>query len=98
MQILLGIENSSSEEVIAEITLISIEEKKQIIKEIKNRGWLTIIIGLMLLAGMIYTSKVLADNNLFGSPQIFTVGMSGFIGIIIANGLVSIFKGQKLLK
>ena len=31
-------------------------------------------------------------------PQRLFAGMSGFIGIIIANGIVSIHKGKKLLK
>ena len=95
---LLGFENVSSEEIITEMALISTEEKKTIVKEIKNRGWLTVIIGLVIWGGMIYTSEVLANNGLFGFPQICTVGMSGFIGIIIANGIVSIYKGEKLLK
>lgn len=95
---LLGLENSSSEEVVAELTSISIEEKKVIIKEIRNRGWLTVTIGLLLLSGMFYTSKVLAAHGLFGLPQVCTAGMSGFLGIIIANGFVSIAKGKKLLR
>lgn len=95
---LLGLENASSEEMITEVALISIEEKKSIVKEIRNRGWLTVIIGLVLLGGMIYTSKVLADNGLFGLPQAFTAGMSGFVGLIISNGVVSIVKGKKLIR
>ena len=95
---LLGLENVSSEEMINKIALISTEEKNMIVKEIRERGWLTVIIGMMLLAGSIYTSEVLAYNGLFGLPQVCTSGMSGFIGIIIANGIVSIYKGKKLLK
>ena len=95
---LLGLENVSSEEMINKIALISTEEKNMIVKEIRERGWLTVIIGMMLLAGSIYTSEVLAYNGLFGLPQVCTSGMSGFIGIIIANGIVSIYKGKKLLR
>lgn len=95
---LLGLENVSSEEMINKIALISTEEKNMIVKEIRERGWLTVIIGMMLLAGSIYTSGVLAYNGLFGLPQVCTSGMSGFIGIIIANGIVSIYKGKKLLR
>ena len=95
---LLGLENVSSEKMISEIAIISTEEKKLIVKEIRGRGWLTVIIGLILLAGTIYTSGVLANNGLFGLPQVFTSGMSGINGIIIANGIVSIHKGKKLLK
>lgn len=95
---LLGLENVSSEEMINKIALISTEEKNMIVKEIRERGWLTVIIGMLLLAGSIYTSGVLAYNGLFGLPQVCTSGMSGFIGIIIANGIVSIYKGKKLLR
>lgn len=95
---LLGLENVSSEEMINKISLISTEEKNMVVKEIRERGWLTVIIGMMLLAGSIYTSGVLAYNGLFGLPQVCTSGMSGFIGIIIANGIVSIYKGKKLLR
>lgn len=95
---LLGLEKASSEEMITEIASISIEEKNAIAKEIKNRGWLTVICGLVILGGMIYTSNVLADNGLFGLPQSCTGGMSGFIGLIISNGIVSIEKGKKLMK
>ena len=95
---LLGLENVSSEEMINKIALISTEEKNMIVKEIRERGWLTVIIGMLLLAGAIYTSGVLAYNGLFGLPQVCTSGMSGFIGIIIANGIVSIYKGKKLLR
>ena len=45
---LLGLENVSSEEMISEIAIISTEEKKLIVKEIRERGWLTVIIGLIL--------------------------------------------------
>ena len=51
---LLGLEYASSEEMIAEMALISMEEKKSIVKEIINRGWLSVIIGLMILTGIIY--------------------------------------------
>ena len=95
---LLGFENVSSEEIIAEMTLISAEEKRSIVREIRNRGWLTVVIGPIILVGMIYTSKVLADNGLFGLPQTCTIGMSGFLGIMISNGIFSIYKGKKLLK
>ena len=95
---LLGLENVSSGQVVTELALLSAEERRSIEKEIYLRGWLTVIIGLLLWGGMIYTAKVLADNGLFGLPQIFTAGMSGFVGILIANGVVSIYKGKKLRK
>ena len=95
---LLGLEHASSEEMIAEMALISMEEKRSIVKEIINRGWISVISGLMTLTGLIYMSKVLADNGFFGLSQALATGMSGFIGVLIANGIVSIYKGRKQLK
>lgn len=95
---LLGLEDASSQQVLTEITSLSIEDRKAIIKEIRTRGLMTVIIGLLLWAALIYSSKVLADNGLFGLPQITTIGMSGFVGILIANGIASIYKGNQLLK
>lgn len=74
------------------------KENERIVKEIRFRGWLNVILGVVVLMGVFFASKVLADNGLYGLPQIATVGMSGFVGIIIANGVVSIIKGKKLLK
>lgn len=98
LQELLGLENGSAEETIARVINISKEEKKTIIREIRNRGFLTVILGIMIFIVSIYTSKILADNNILGLLQMATVGMAGFIGIIIANGFVSICKGKRLMK
>lgn len=75
-----------------------INEKEKIVKELQFRGWLTVISGIIVLIGVIYASKVLADHNIYELSQSATGGMSGFIGLIIANGLTSITKGKKLLK
>lgn len=73
-------------------------ENEKIAKEIYNRGWLTVIIGVFVMICEIYVSKILADNGMSGKVHMLTAGMCGFIGIMIANGLVSIFKGRKLIK
>ncbi len=91
---LLGVEEASSGKVVSEMTELAQNEKKKIAREIYNRGWLTVIFGLLVWAGIIYASKVLADHDLYGLPQIATAGMSGCIGVIIANGIVSIRKGK----
>ena len=76
--------------------LISRNEK--IVKELRFRGWLTVVFGIIVLIGAIYASSVMADHGLYGIPQMATGGLSGFIGVIIANGLTSIIKGRKLLR
>ena len=50
---LLGLENASAEETINKIAVASIEEKNIIAKQIQKRGWITVIIGLILSGGMI---------------------------------------------
>ena len=98
LQELLGLENESADKAISSLIDISKEEKKAILKDIRNRGFITVILGLFIWASVIYASKVLADNNIYGLPQMSTAGLSGSIGLIIANGLASIHKGSRLLK
>ena len=93
---LLGIENESQEQIVASMTDLAKSEKELISREIINRGWLTVILGIIVLAAEIYASRIFADNNLYGIPQSLTGGMSGVIGLIISNGIVSIWKGKKL--
>ena len=87
-----------AEDTMTSVVRISQKEKKAIMKDIRNRGCLTIVIGIILLAAAIYASNVLADNNIFGLPQTATGGMSGFIGVIISNGIISVYKGSRILK
>ena len=93
---LLGIKNESQEQIVASMTDLAKSEKELIAREIINRGWLTVILGIIVLAAEIYASRIFADNNLYGIPQSLTGGMSGVIGLIISNGIVSIRKGKKL--
>ena len=73
-------------------------ENEKIIKEIYYRGWLTVALGLLIAICEIYVSTILSDNGMGGTVHMLTAGMCGFIGIIISNGLVSIFRGRKLMK
>ena len=93
---LLGIENHTNEQIVADVTHLSQKEKERMLRNIYNRGWLTVLLSGFVWGCLIYVSKILADNNLYGLPQIATAGMSGFMGILIANGCVSIWNGRKL--
>ena len=95
---LLGIENTPREQAVLDIAVIAQQEKRTIVKELITRGWLTVILGVILCIAMIYTSKILAANNIFGIAQSLTVGLSGFYGLLIANGIYSVWKGRKLLQ
>ena len=73
-------------------------EKEKLAKELYFRGWITAITGLVIFASLIIASKIMADNGLYGIPQIVTLGMSGFTATIIANGIFSIINSKKILK
>ena len=95
---LLGLENSSTEEVVDEISLIHVEEQRKLIKQIRNAGWSTAIRGLIVVGALIYASKVLADNGLYGLPQVATMGMLGVVSTMISDGISAIVNARKLLK
>ena len=87
-----------AEDTMTNVVEISQKEKRAMMKDIRNRGLFTIVLGIILWIAAIYTSRVLANNNLFGLPQAATLGMLGFIGAIISNGMVSVYKGSRILK
>ena len=87
-----------AEDTMTNVVEISQKEKRAMMKDIRNRGLFTIVLALILWIAAIYTSRVLANNNLFGLPQAATLGMLGFIGAIISNGMVSVYKGSQILK
>lgn len=95
---LLDIEDKSTEDVARSMADLAQQERNLIVREIVRRGWLTVILGLLSLFAAIYASHVLADYGVYGLPQAATGGMSGIIGLLIANGMVSIRNGNKLLK
>ena len=87
-----------AEETIASVVRISQEEKVAALKEIRNRGLYSIVIGMILFVAAIYASYVLNKHRIYGLPQAATMGMLGFIGLIISNGMVSMWKSNRLLK
>lgn len=93
---LLGIENHSNEQLFSDVCDLAEIEKQKIADDIHCRGWITVIFIVILYGCMFYTSKILADNNIYGLPQTLTLGMSGFYGVIFANGFVSLREAKKL--
>lgn len=93
---LLGIEDSSAEGLLEAVALISEEEKNALKREFRNRIWLSIVVEAVILISQIFVSKILADNQLYGNPQILTAGMSGFTGLLIGNGIYMLQKYKKL--
>ncbi len=93
---LLSLENATKQEVADTFSTISIQEKQKLIKELKVRGILKIVQELILLAALIWASKIFADNNIYGIAQVLTLGMIGFIGTLIGSELHLINQLTKL--
>lgn len=93
---LLSLEQASNHEVAEALSVISNDEKKKLVKQLRARAWFQIVIEIMLLAALLYASKVFADNNIYGMAQVTTMGMLGFVGILIGSELYAIRHLPKL--
>ena len=77
---LLGIEDRSKEEIVQNISEISKYEKEKIGKEIYQRGFVTIICGMIVLAGQLSAALIFAQNEVPGAGILCTSGMMCFTG------------------
>lgn len=93
---LLGIENSSGEEIVSDMAEVAINAQRKIAKEICIRGWITAVSGIAVWVFLMYASRFLPDSFLYGTVATAYIGIP--VGLIIGNGLVSVFKGIKLKK
>ncbi len=94
---LLGLKNISSEELISEMTKISLEEKEEIKKTLRFRMKLNIISTIVLAVFEIYFFRFLYNNGLQGLEyRVFTIGLLGAIGGIFSNSFTT-FKEIKEL-
>ena len=84
---LLGLENESGDKVADAFSAISKEEKEKIRKELRIDGWGIVIRGTVLLAAAIWASKIFDNHQLYGLPQMLTLGMIGVIGSVISSGV-----------
>lgn len=95
---LLGIEDRSKEEIMQSISEISKYEKEKIGKEIYQRGFVTIICGMIVLAGQLSAALIFAQNEVPGAGILCTSGMMCFTGLMIANGLYTIIHAKNFIK
>ena len=89
---------AKKEEIVQNISEISKYEKEKIGKEIYQRGFVTIICGMIVLAGQLSAALIFAQNEVPGAGILCTSGMMCFTGLMIANGLYTISHAKKLYK
>ena len=91
---LLGIERHTKEQIASEIADLAEIERRGLLSIIRNRGWLTIVMGLLTYINFIYISRLLWDRQVHG---VYVLSAAGWMPIIISNGVISVVYANKLL-
>lgn len=95
---LLELGNSSKEEIMDSVAEISTAEKRRMLAELNAHSCLKIVFETFIFIAMIYVSKVLAEHELYGWPQIASMGMIGFVGTLIGMEIYTIYRSKKLFE
>lgn len=87
---LLSLEKAASEEVVEEVTRLSVFEKEHILQELRIRSYLKIIIEIIVFIALIQASKIFDDYGVYGQAQMLTMGLLGFVGSLIGMEIYTI--------
>lgn len=93
---LLSLEDADRNEIAGALTTISLEEKKQLVKELKSRAYFKIFIEVLLIAALTGASKIFDNYGIYGLAQMLTMGMLGFVGTLIGCEIFAIRNLPKL--
>ena len=85
--ILLALEEASGQEIASAVTDISLEEKKKLIKEFRQRAVLNILIGLILIGCLVTASLIFKKYEIYGLAHGITMGAIGFVSTMIGSEL-----------
>ena len=84
---LLSLEEISKQEIVSTISTISLEEKRQLIRDLKLSSRFKIFIELLLIVSLITASKIFDNHQIYGLAMVTTLGMLSFIGTLIGYEL-----------
>ncbi len=90
---LLGIEDSSPREVAEVITELSMEEIYSTANDIVKRAIFSLLVFIILTVCSITASYIFSKNNLYGIPQVITIGVLPLNGFLIGNSISLIRNG-----
>lgn len=85
MLTLLGLENATGSQVAHTLSDLSVEEKKKLVRELRQRCVLNIGIGYMLSASLFLAGYIFHRHGIYGTAQVVTIGMLGFTGTLIGS-------------
>ena len=96
MSSLLSLEASTADQILKTITDLSIQERAQLVRQLRLRGCFKLVIEALILAAFIAASNIFAEHGIYGFAQSITGGMSGFVGILIGSELYALKNLPKL--
>lgn len=93
---LLSLEAASNHEVANVLSAISQEEKRKLVKELKERSYYKIVIEGMLWFSLLIASKIFDTHHIYGLAQVVTMGMLGFTSTLFSFEVYAIRHLPKL--
>ena len=93
---LLGLDEKSKSEVASVISDISINEKKKLIDDIRQRARFNIFNGTILFICLLTASYIFHANHIYGLAQGITLGAISIVGTLIASEIMVIRNAGKI--
>ena len=93
---LLALEASTADQILRTITDLSVQERADLVRQLRFRGWYKLVIEVLILAAFIAASRIFADHGIYGFAQSITGGMAGFAGCLIGSELYTLKNLPKL--
>lgn len=96
--ILLGLENSTKEEIVTSFSEISNQQKEEATKDIQKIGWINLFSGILLIVFMHYVNVKLQRNGLFFESRGLLWIIYGFIVLITVMATYTLKKYNAIRK
>lgn len=82
---LLGLEDAGSTEIAVTLSELSVEEKKRLVRELRQRCILNIVIGCLLYVSLFLGGYIFHRHGIYGTAQVVTIGMLGFTSTLTGS-------------
>ena len=93
---LLDLEHADRIEIAETLSDISVDEKKHLISELRQRCILNIVIGCMLYISLFLAGYIFHRHGIYGAAQVVTIGMLGFTSTLTGSELFFLKSLKKL--
>lgn len=94
--VLLSLEESTNDQVAQTLSELSLQEKRQLVHELRVRGFIKLFIECMIAGAMLIAGRIFHEHGIYGLAQTITVGMVGFVGTLIGSEVYALKNLPKL--